>query len=73
MDGAGPRDVVTLVGGAGGHVIDADGRRCLDWLSLVFTNLDAQHPIVAAIKQQADRLCTLAPSHASDVRGEAAR
>jgi len=37
-------------------------------------NLGHQHPrIVAAIKEQADRLCTLAPSHASDVRGEAAR
>jgi len=40
----------------------------------VFTNLGHQHPrIVAAIKEQADRLCTLAPGHASDVRGEAAR
>ena len=71
----GPRDVLTLVGGAGSHVIDADGRRYLDFSSqLVFTNLGHQHPrIVAAIKQQADQLCTLAPGHASDVRGEAAR
>lgn len=71
----GPRDVPTFVGGAGSHVIDGDGRRYLDVSSqLVFTNLGHQRPrIVAAIKQQADRLCTLAPGHASDIRGEAAR
>lgn len=71
----GPRDVPTLVGGSGSHVIDVDGRRYLDFSSqLVFTNLGHQHPrIVAAIKEQADRLCTIAPGHASDVRGEAAR
>jgi taurine---2-oxoglutarate transaminase len=41
---------------------------------LVFTNLGHQHPrIVAAIKQQADRLCALAPAHASDIRGKAAQ
>jgi taurine--2-oxoglutarate transaminase len=71
----GPRDVPTLVGGSGSYVIDVNGRRYLDFSSqLVFTNLGHQHPrIVAAIKEQADRLCTLAPGHASDVRGEAAR
>lgn len=71
----GPRDVPTLVGGSGSYVIDDGGRRYLDFGSqLVFTNLGHQHPrIVAAIKEQADRLCTLAPGHASDVRGEAAR
>jgi taurine--2-oxoglutarate transaminase len=71
----GPRSVPTIVGGSGSHVFDADGRRYLDFGSqLVFTNLGHQHPgIVAAIKEQADRLCTLAPGHASDVRGEAAR
>jgi taurine--2-oxoglutarate transaminase len=71
----GPRNVPTLVGGSGSYVYDADGRRYLDFSSqLVFTNLGHQHPgIVAAIKEQADRLCTLAPGHASDVRGEAAR
>jgi taurine--2-oxoglutarate transaminase len=29
--------------------------------------------VVAAIKEQADRLCTLAPNYANDARGEAAR
>ena len=71
----GPRIVPMFVGGSGSHIIDADGRRYLDFSSqLVFTSLGHQHPrIVAAIKEQADRLCTLAPGHASDVRGEAAR
>ena len=71
----GPRTVPTFVGGSGSHVIDAEGRRYLDFSSqLVFTNLGHQHPrIVAAIKEQADRLCTLAPGHASDIRGQAAR
>jgi taurine--2-oxoglutarate transaminase len=71
----GPRHVPTFVGGSGSHVLDAEGRRYLDFSSqLVFTNLGHQHPrIVAAVKEQADRLCTLAPGYASDVRGEAAR
>jgi taurine---2-oxoglutarate transaminase len=71
----GPRDVPTMVRGEGSHVIDAAGRRYLDFSSqLVFANLGHQHPrIVEAVKAQADRLCTLAPSLASDVRGEAAR
>jgi 4-aminobutyrate aminotransferase-like enzyme len=49
----GQRDVLTLVRGSGSHVVDADGRRYLDFSSqLVFTNLGHQHPrIVAAIKQ----------------------
>jgi len=71
----GPRTVPTFVGGSGSYLVAADGRRYLDFSSqLVFTNLGHQHPrIVAAIKDQADRLCTLAPGYASDVRGEAAR
>jgi taurine--2-oxoglutarate transaminase len=71
----GSRDVPTLVGGSGSYVMDVNGRRYLDFSSqLVFTNLGHQHPrIVAAIKEQADRLCTLSPGYASDVRGEAAR
>jgi taurine--2-oxoglutarate transaminase len=71
----GPRDVPTLVGGSGSYVTDISGKRYLDFSSqLVFTNLGHQHPrIVAAIKEQADRLCTLAPGNASDIRGEAAR
>jgi taurine--2-oxoglutarate transaminase len=71
----GPRTVPTFVGGEGSYLVDVTGRRYLDLGSqLVFTNLGHQHPrIVAAIKEQADRLCTLAPGYASDIRGEAAR
>jgi taurine--2-oxoglutarate transaminase len=71
----GPRTVSSFVGGSGSYLIDRDGRRHLDFSSqLVFTNLGHQHPrIVAAITEQAERLCGLAPAHASDVRGEAAR
>ena len=71
----GPRTVPTFVGGEGSYLVDGSGRRYLDLGSqLVFTNLGHQHPrLVAAIKDQADRLCTLAPGYASDVRGEAAR
>jgi taurine---2-oxoglutarate transaminase len=71
----GPRNVPIFVGGSGSYLIDVNGRRYLDFSSqLVFTNLGHQHPrIVAAIKQQTDRLCTLAPAHASDVRGKAAQ
>lgn len=60
---------------AGSCVWDEDGRRYLDFSSqLVFTNVGHQHPrIVAAIQEQAGRLCTVAPQHANDVRSEAAR
>jgi taurine---2-oxoglutarate transaminase len=71
----GPRNVPTFVGGSGSYLTDDTGRRFLDFSSqLVFANLGHQHPrIVSAIKEQADRLCTLAPGYASDIRGEAAR
>ena len=70
-----PRDVPAFVGGEGSFLIDHTGRRYLDFSSqLVFTNVGHQHPrVVSAIKEQADRLCTLAPMWASDVRGEAAK
>ena len=46
----------------------------LDFSSqLIYANLGHQHPaIVAAIKEQADRLCTVAPPFANDKRGELA-
>jgi taurine--2-oxoglutarate transaminase len=71
----GPRNVPAFVGGEGSFLVDDAGRRYLDFSSqLVFTNVGHQHPrVVSAIKEQADRLCTLAPIWASDVRGEAAR
>ena len=70
-----PRKVPAFVGGEGSFLIDHTGRRYLDFSSqLVFTNVGHQHPkVISAIKEQADRLCTLAPIWASDVRGEAAK
>jgi taurine--2-oxoglutarate transaminase len=59
----------------GCYVTDGDGNRLLDLSSqLVNTNIGHQHPkVVAAIKAQADLLCTVAPQHANAARGEAAR
>lgn len=66
---------MVVAGGRGSWVWDGGGRLLLDFSSqLVFTNLGHQHPrVVAAIQEQAARLCTVAPQHAVDVRGEAAR
>ena len=59
----------------GRELIDVDGNRYLDFSSqLVNVNIGHQHPkLVKAIQEQAARLCTIAPIHANDVRGEAAR
>jgi taurine---2-oxoglutarate transaminase len=59
----------------GSYVWDGDGKRYLDFSSqLVNTNIGHQHPkVVAAIQEQAARLCTIAPQHANDQRSEAAR
>ena len=59
----------------GSYLWDYDGNRYLDFSSqLVFTNLGHQHPkVVARIQEQVGRLATIAPQHAVDVRGEAAR
>jgi len=64
-----------IAGGSGAWFWDTEGNRYLDFSSqLVFTNLGHQHPaLVAAIQDQADRLCTVAPSFANDRRGELAR
>src|SRR5271154_1614027 len=64
-----------MAGGSGAFFWDADGNRYLDFASqLVFANLGYQHPrIIAAIKEQADRMCIAAPDFAIDVRSEAAR
>ncbi len=65
-----------LVAGAEGcYFWDYDGNRYLDFASqLVNVNIGHQHPkIVAAIKEQADRLCTIGPPMANDKRSELAR
>lgn len=68
-------DPLVIAGASGSEVWDHEGTRWLDFSSqLVNTNIGHQHPrVVAAIKEQADRLCTVAPQHANDRRGEAAQ
>lgn len=66
---------VVVAGAAGSHFWDKNGTRWLDFASqLVNVNVGHQHPrLVAAIKAQADTLCTIAPYHSSDATREAAR
>ncbi|MFV2175231.1 aspartate aminotransferase family protein [Actinomadura sp. LOL_016] len=68
-------DPMVLTGAEGAHVWDENGDRRLDFTSqLVYTNLGHGHPkVVAAIQEQAARLCTVAPQYANDRRSEAAR
>ncbi|MXG89032.1 aspartate aminotransferase family protein [Nocardioides flavescens] len=58
----------------GSYVWDDEDRRYLDFSSqLVFTNIGHQHPrVVAAIQEQAGRLCTVAPQFANAERSRAA-
>ncbi|MBG6217135.1 4-aminobutyrate aminotransferase-like enzyme [Arthrobacter sp. CAN_A6] len=66
---------MTITKANGSEVWDIDGNRLLDLSSQsVFTNIGHQHPaVVAAIQQQAAKLCTVAPQHVNDARSEAAR
>ncbi len=68
-------DPVVIAGAEGSWFWDEEGRRYLDFSSqLVNMNIGHQHPkLVAAIKEQADKLCTVAPIFANDARSEAAR
>ncbi|MBZ9597122.1 aspartate aminotransferase family protein [Streptomyces erythrochromogenes] len=68
-------DPLAVAGAEGSYFWDYEGKRYLDFSSqLVNTNIGHQHPkVVAAIQEQAARLCTLAPGFAVDVRSEAAR
>ncbi|MEY3430975.1 MAG: hypothetical protein RJB30_907, partial [Actinomycetota bacterium] len=64
-----------VAGGSGSYFWDFDGNKFLDFsCQLVFTNIGFQHPkVIAAIKDQADVLATVAPQVANDVRSEAAK
>jgi taurine--2-oxoglutarate transaminase len=66
---------MTIVASEGSYIWDGDGTRLLDFSGqLVFTNIGHQHPkVVAAIAEQAAKLCTIAPQHANAARSEAAR
>jgi taurine--2-oxoglutarate transaminase len=67
-------DPMVIAKAEGSRVWDEDGKGYLDFSSqLVFTNLGHQHPrVVEAIRDQAAKLCTVAPQHANDARSEAA-
>jgi taurine--2-oxoglutarate transaminase len=66
---------LVFASGAGSRLWDFEGNSYLDFSSqLVNTNIGHQHPkVVAAIQQQAAQQVTLAPQHASLVRGQAAK
>ncbi len=71
----GSLDPMTVLRAEGSYVWDGEGNRLLDFSSqLVNTNIGHQHPkVVAAIVEQAQTLCTIAPPHANPARSEAAR
>ncbi|OFB37324.1 hypothetical protein BA059_19215 [Mycolicibacterium sp. (ex Dasyatis americana)] len=66
---------MTITAAEGSYVWDGDGNRLLDFsCQLVNTNIGHQHPkVVAAIAEQAAKLCTVAPQYANAARSEAAR
>lgn len=68
-------DPIDLVGGQGSYFWDSNGKKYLDFSSqLVNLNIGHQHPkLIAAIQEQAGKLCTVAPQFANEARSEAAR
>jgi taurine---2-oxoglutarate transaminase len=68
-------DPVPIARAEGSYFWDDEGRRYLDFSSqLVNVNIGHQHPrVVAAIAEQAARLCTVSPAFGNDTRSEAAR
>src|SRR5919197_312586 len=64
-----------VAGGEGRYFWDHDGNRYLDFASqLVNVSIGHQHPkVVAAIKEQADKLTTIGPPMAHETRSELAR
>ena len=68
-------DPIVVAGASGSRFWDDKGHTWLDFSSqLVNVNIGHQHPkLVAAIQEQAGRLCTIAPSFANESRSEAAR
>ncbi len=71
----GALDPVVIAGAKGSRMWDDKGNTWLDFSSqLVNVNIGHQHPkLVAAIQEQAARLCTIGPGFANDMRSEAAR
>ncbi len=66
---------IAVAGAEGRYFWDYEGKRYLDFASqLVNVNIGHQHPkIVAAIKEQADKLCTIGPPMANESRSRLGR
>src|ERR671938_764020 len=66
---------IPVAGAEGRHFWDYDGKRYLDFASqLVNVSIGHQHPrLVAAIKEQAEKLCTIGPPMATEARSTLAR
>ncbi|MDX6513758.1 MAG: taurine---2-oxoglutarate transaminase [Gaiellaceae bacterium] len=66
---------IAVAGADGRYFWDYDGKRYLDFASqLVNVSIGHQHPrIVAAIKEQADKLCTIGPPMATEARSTLGR
>src|SRR5438094_205994 len=66
---------IPVAGAEGRHFWDYEGNRYLDFASqLVNVSIGHQHPrLVAAIKEQADKLCTIGPPMATEPRSTLAR
>ncbi len=68
-------DPIPVAGAEGRYFWDYDGNRYLDFASqLVNVSIGHQHPkVVAAIKEQAEKLCTIGPPMATEPRSTLAR
>jgi taurine--2-oxoglutarate transaminase len=68
-------DPIPVAGADGRYFWDYDGKRYLDFASqLVNVSIGHQHPkVVAAIKEQAEKLCTIGPPMATEPRSTLAR
>jgi taurine--2-oxoglutarate transaminase len=68
-------DPIPVAGAEGRYFWDYEGKRYLDFASqLVNVSIGHQHPkLVAAIKEQAEKLCTIGPPMATEPRSTLAR
>src|SRR5881397_296952 len=68
-------DPIPVAGGEGRYFWDYDGKRYLDFASqLVNLSLGHQHPkLIAAIQEQAAKVCTIGPPMATEPRSTLAR
>jgi taurine---2-oxoglutarate transaminase len=66
---------IPVAGAEGRYFWDYDGKRYLDFASqLVNVSIGHQHPkVIAAIKEQADKLCTIGPPMANESRSQLGR